>query len=79
MTIWVTRWPASSQASAKPAIEVPRPAAIALSRSRASKVRPAVNSWYGPGRWDIRDPAGNGSPRWYLPVSQPPASGLNAR
>lgn len=32
---------------------------------------------YGPGRIDIREPLGAGSPRLYLPVSQPPASGLN--
>ena len=44
-----------------------------------SKIVPLTNSRYGSGRWVIREPAGNGSPRRYLPVSQPPASGLNAR
>ena len=79
ITTWVTRSSASSQASARPAIEVPRPAAMASSRPSASKVRSVTNSWYGSGRWVIREPAGYAAPRWYLPVSQPPASGLKAR
>ena len=78
-TTWATRSPASSQPSASPASEVPRLAAIACSRSRASKVGSVTNSWYGSGRWVIRDAAGYGAPRRYLPVSQPPASGPNAR
>ncbi len=78
-TIWLTRSSASSQLSARPASEVPRADAITASRPRASKVRPVTSPAYGSGRWVIREPAGNGSPRRYLPVSQPPASGLNAR
>ncbi len=79
ITTWVTRSSASSQPSASPASEVPRDAAIASSRSSASKVAPVTRSWYGSGRWVIRDPAGYAAPRRYFPVSQPPASGPNAR
>ena len=39
--------------------------------------RPRRTRSYGPGRCVMREPAGNASPRRYLPVSQPPASGPN--
>jgi len=79
VTTWATRSPASSQPSASPASEVPRRTAIACSLSSASKVGPVTSPAYGSGRWVIRDPSGYGAPRRYLPVSQPPASGLKAR
>ena len=56
----------------------PRSAAPRSSPSRASKTL-SVSRWrYGSGRMAIREPAGASSPRRYFPVSQPPASGLNA-
>src|SRR6516165_2737544 len=75
ITIWVTRLSESSQVSARPASEMPWSAAIVRSASRVSNVRLVTSVRYGSGRWVIRDPAGYGSPRRYLPVSQPPASG----
>ncbi len=64
-------------ASARPAIDTPRVVASASSRSSASKTRSDEYPAYGSGRSVIRDPAGGASSRRYLPVSQPPASGLN--
>ena len=68
---------ASAQASASAAIETPRSAASRSSASSASKTRSDEYPSYGSGRSVIREPAGGASPRRYLPVSHPPASGLN--
>ena len=50
-----------------------------LREARRARGRPPPgrDAWYGPGRSVIREPGGRGSPRRYLPVSQPPASGPN--
>ena len=49
-----------------------------LRRSTASVDALYVEMAYGPGRSVIREPSGCASPGRYFPVSQPPASGLNA-
>ena len=49
------------------------PSASSRSRSSPSKTASSTRRSYGSGRSVIREPAGNGSPRRYLPVSQPPA------
>ena len=54
-----------------------RRVAAALERHEAVEDPVVERCSYGSGRSVIRDPAGAGSPRRYLPVSQPPASGLN--
>ena len=48
------------------------------SSSSESKISSRTNAVYGSGRNVIREPSANGMSRVYLPVSQPPASGLNA-
>lgn len=58
ITTCATRGSASSQPSARPAIEVPRPVAMASSLASASKVWSVTNAAYGSGRWVIREPAG---------------------
>ena len=68
--------PAPTRARASPS-STPRSAAAASNASSASNVRSVSSSEYGSGRRVIREPAGYASPRRYLPVSQPPASGLN--
>ena len=62
----------STHANASAAIETPRSAASAASRSRPSKTRSATRCSYGSGRIVIREPSGKPAPRAYLPASQPP-------
>src|SRR6478672_4519765 len=66
-----------SHAIASAAIVTPRPDAALSNASSASNVASVRYPSLPSGRSVMRDPAGNGSPRRYLPVSQPPASGLN--
>ena len=67
----------STQAIASSAGSTPRSAAAARKRSNPRNVLSFTRSEYGSPRRVIREPSGNGRARSYLPVSQPPQSGLN--